>query len=140
MTKGPKMKILTACAISAGVLLSAASATTVAGAASPASSAKAPRQCFWPSNVNGFTAVDNRTVNVAVGVKDVYQLELFSPCPDVKWTETIGIESRGSSTICSGLDATLIAPSSIGPQRCAVRNIRKLTPEEVASLPTKQRP
>lgn len=132
------MKILAAYAVSAGVLLGAASAATLADADTPTS--KAPRQCFWASSVNGFAAVDDRTVNLSVGARDVYQLELFAPCHDVKWTETIGVESRGDSTICSGFDATIIAPSTIGPQRCAVRNVRKLTPEEVASLPAKQKP
>lgn len=132
------MKRPAAYAVSASLLLSAVSTATVASAAAPA--AKASRQCFWTHSVNGFTAVDDRTVNLRVGVKDVYQLELLGPCPDVNWAETIAIQSRGSSTICSGLDATIISPSTIGPQRCAVRNVRKLTPEEVVSLPPKQRP
>lgn len=130
------MKILAACAISAGALLSAASAAPV----DAATSSKPQRQCFRADSVNGFTAVDNRTVNVAVGVRDVYQFELLGACPDVNWAETIGIQSRGDAMICSGLDATIIAPSTIGPQRCAVRTVRKLTPEEVAGLPAKQRP
>lgn len=131
------MKILAACALSAGVLLSAASAAPLADAAAPA---KPTRQCFWTNSVDGFRAVNDRIVNVGVGVKDVYQLELLSACPDVDWAETIAIQSRGSSMICSGLDATIITPSTIGPQRCAVRNVRKLTPEEVASLPSKHKP
>lgn len=97
------------------------------------------RQCFFPRNVHGFSAVDNDVVNVRVGVRDVYQLKLLGPCPDVDWTWKIGIISRGS-TICTGLDATLLVPSTIGPQRCAVRTVRKLTAEEVAALPAKQKP
>lgn len=109
-------------------------------AADPAPAKTPARQCFWTRDVNGFNAVDDRTVNLRVGVKDVYQLELFSRCPDIDWTEQIAIESRGSSWICSGLDAVLIAPSPIGPQRCMVRSVRKLTPEEVEALHKKARP
>jgi len=108
-------------------------------AADPAP-AKSARQCFYANSINGFTAVDDRTVNLRVGVKDVYQLDLLGPCPDIDWSHQIGIESRGSSWICSGLDAMVITKSSIGPQRCAVRNIRKLTPQEVAALKPKQKP
>jgi len=131
------MSALTRSAVAATLLLSFASA---APAAEPPPSKTPPRQCFWARDINGFNAVDDRTVNLHVGVKDVYQLDLLSSCPDVDWTEHIAIESRGSSWICSGLDAVLIAPSSIGPHRCMVRSVRKLTPEEVAALRQKKKP
>ena len=98
------------------------------------------RQCFWARDVNGFSAVDDDTVNLRVGVKDVYQLELMGPCHDIDWAQKIAIQSRNGSFICSGLDAVLIAPSPIGPQRCHVRTVRKLTPEEVMALSDKDKP
>ena len=98
------------------------------------------RQCFWANNVTGFRAVDDRTVNLRVGVREVYRLDLIGPCPDVDWASQIAIQSRGGSSICTGLDAVLIAPTSIGPQRCQVRTVRRLTPEEVAALPDAARP
>lgn len=93
--------------------------------------AREGRQCFRASEVNGFTALDDRTVNVHVSVNDVYRLELFGYCPDVDWTQAIAIRSRGSSWICQGFDAELFVPSTIGTQRCAVRTVRKLTDEEI---------
>lgn len=101
---------------------------------------KTRHQCFWTREVNNFASNDDRVVNVRVGVKDVYQLEMFGRCHDVDWNERIAIVSRGSSYICAGLDAEIIAPSPIGPQRCPVRTIRKLTPAEVATLPKRARP
>jgi hypothetical protein len=65
---------------------------------------------------------------------------MLGSCPQIDWAEKIGIRTRGSEWICSGLDADLISPTSIGPQRCAVRMMRKLTPAEVAALPPKSRP
>lgn len=124
----------------------AAAATLSVTAAAPAA-AKSPKepeatakQCFWASQVNGFASRDNRIVNVRVGVRDVYQFEMLGRCPDVNWSERIALVSRGRSSICSGLDAEIISPSPIGPQRCAVRDIRKLTPEEVKALPKGARP
>jgi len=39
------------------------------------------------------------------------------------------------------MDATIIVNRSpIGPQRCEVSKVTKLTPEEVAALPRKSRP
>ena len=101
---------------------------------------KAARQCFWTHQVNNFAAADDRVVNVRVGVKDVYQFEMFGPCPDVDWSDSIALVSRGSSRICTGLDAEIITRSAIGPQRCPVRNIRKLTTAEIAALPRRARP
>lgn len=98
------------------------------------------RQCFYADRISGFTAVSDRTVNVGVGVSEVYRFELFAPCPDVDWASRIAVVSHASSWICSGLDATLIAPSSIGPQRCPVRRITRLSPPQVAALPPGQRP
>lgn len=124
-------------------VLAAAAAALIGGGAAPAGAAdkpSPPRQCFWNHQVNSFAAQGDRTVNLRVGVNDYYQLELFSPCPDVEWTQKIALISRGTSTICSGLDAEVVTPSPIGPQKCLVRNVRKLTPAEVAALPKGAKP
>lgn len=106
----------------------------------PEAAAKPAKHCFWTNQVNSFASNDNRIVNVRVGVRDVYQFEMFGRCNDVDWNHKIALVSRGSSYICSGLDAEIISPSPIGPQRCPVRNIRKLTTEEVKALPKHARP
>ncbi|WP_374471520.1 DUF6491 family protein [Phenylobacterium sp.] len=135
-------KILWAAPLAALAL--SAAAPQIAGARSPAQpdakAAKPQRSCFWARNANNFAAVDDRVVNVRVGVRDVYQFELFGTCPEIDWAQGIALVSRGSSSICSGLDAEIVASSSIGPQRCTVRNIRKLTEAEVAALPPKAKP
>jgi hypothetical protein len=92
---------------------------------------KSERSCFRAQDIDGFNAVDKETVDVSVGVRDVYRLTLFAPSPDIDWTQRIGVEARGSSWICSGLDATIIVPGAIGVQRYPVTAIRKLAPEEI---------
>ena len=111
-------------------------AVTSAAAQQPISA----RQCFWSHQVNSFAAQGDRLVNLRVGVKDYFQLELMGPCPDVDWTQKIALVSRGGSTICSGLDAEIVTPSPIGPQKCPVKSVRKLTPTEVAALPKGAKP
>lgn len=105
----------------------------------PPADAKA-RQCFWASSVTGFAAENENVVNVRVGVRDVYQFEMLGPCPEVDWSNRIALVSRGSNFICSGMDADIVSPSTIGPQRCAVRSMRKLSPTEVAALGKRARP
>jgi len=125
------------------VALAAAAAALLALSAT-AASAKSPdgpqRQCFWTRNADGFAAADEHTLNVRVGVRDVYQFEMFAPCPDIDWNQRIALVSRGGSTICTGMDAEVVTHSPIGPQRCAVRSVRKLTPEEIAALPRRAKP
>lgn len=109
-----------------------------AGAApTPDQTAAAParRQCFWARNVNGFNAVDRETVRVNVGASQVWELKLFGTCLDVDWATAIGIRGRGSDRICSGLDAEIVVPDSLGrtPQRCQVESVRRVTPEELAA-------
>ena len=127
--------------VAAAALLSLSAAAPGAVAKSPLEGAETPkRQCFWTHQINGFAAADEKFVNVRVGVKDVYQFEMFGRCTDVDWSHRIAVVSRGSSRICDGLDAEIIAPSPIGPMRCPVRTVRKLTPPEVAALKGRGRP
>lgn len=125
--------------VAAAVLLTAAAPVA---AKSPLEDGKpaAGKQCFWASSANGFASNDPRIVNVRVGARDVYQFEMFGRCEDVDWNQRIALVSRGSSLICTGLDAEIISPTSIGPNRCPVRNIRKLTAEEIKALPKRARP
>jgi hypothetical protein len=125
------------------VALAAGAAALLALTATTASAAeKAPngRQCFWARNADSFAAQDDHTVNVRVGVRDVYQFDLLGSCPDIDWNQRIALISRGGSNICSGLDAEIVTRSPIGPQHCAVTHMRKLTPEEIAALPKRARP
>ena len=108
-------------------------------AADPAAK-PAPRACFRTNDVENFNSPDERTVYLRINRKDVYRLDLFAPCPDVDWAWEIAVESRGSSWICSPLDATVVTKTPIGPQRCQVHAMTKLTPEQVAELPAKHRP
>ncbi len=122
-------------------MLIAGSAALVAtcGGTNPPSGAQAAaasgRQCFNASSVNGFDAIDNDTVLVTVGSRNVYQLEIVGVCPDVDWSLRIGLRSTGgSSWVCESMDAELLVPSPTGLQRCPVIGVKKLTPPEVQAL------
>ncbi len=98
-------------------------------------------QCFSGDRVINFAASrDEKTVNLRIRGGGVYQFELFGRCPQIDNSQQIAINSGGSRRICSGRDATIITISSFGPQRCLVRNMRKLTEAEIAALPGRARP
>jgi len=98
------------------------------------------RECFFTRNVSGFSAPDDETLYLRVGVRDVYQMQMFSPCPDMDWAQRLAVVSRSGSSVCRGMDATIISPGPLGEQRCMVRAVRKLTPAEVEALPRGSRP
>jgi hypothetical protein len=127
-------------ALAAGVAAFLALNAAVAAAADKPAKAPTHNDCFWTRNVDSFAAPDDHTLNVRVGMRDVYQFEMFGPCQDIDWNQRIALISRTGSNICSGMDAEVVTHSPIGPQRCAVRSMRKLTPEEIAALPRRARP
>ncbi len=124
----------------AALALSACAPTMAYPAGGAMAQAPQGRECFFTRNVNGFSAPDDDTLYVRVGVNDVYELQMFSPCPDMDWANRLAIVSRTGSTICRGTDATIISPGPLGEQRCLVRSVRKLTEAEAAALPAGRRP
>ena len=94
--------------------------------------------CFRADEVNGFNVIDNRTVDVSFGPRDVWRLTLFSKARDIDTALNISVVARTGSWVCQPMDATLVAPGPFGPQPYAVTAIRKLTPEELA--PKKKKP
>jgi hypothetical protein len=88
------------------------------------------KECFWLSQVNGFTDAGRNRVNVHTGPSEVYEFETMGSCPELPYTEDLAFDQTGPGQICRGIDVTLIVPSAIGPQRCPVRMIRKLSEAE----------
>jgi hypothetical protein len=126
-------------AIAAAALLTL-TATAASAADNPAKPV-AKNECFWTRNITGFAAPDDHTVYVRVSFRDVYKLDLMVSCPDVNWNERIALVSRGGSNICSALDAEIVSHATgLGRQRCPVKTLTKLTPEEIAALPKHAKP
>src|SRR5918993_1010007 len=98
------------------------------------------RQCFHAGSVNDFDARGNDVIDVRSGANRYFRLQLFPGCPNTNWTRQVALRTTsGSSWICQGLDAELIVPEpGIGPQRCLVTSVRRLSDAEVAAL--RQRP
>lgn len=133
MTLRSTITAMAAAALAAGMFSGQAAAQTP-----PAS--ETGRDCFYSGAIRGFSAVDDETVNIRVGTREVYQLKLFSPSNDIRWTNGIALVSHGGSFICSKLDASVVVPGGIGQQRFPLQSIRKLTVAEVEALPRNQRP
>ncbi len=129
-------------AAAAFALLAAAGADVAAHAQpqTPAKPEQTRRSCFRSADVTNWVDVDRTTLNLQVNNREIYQLKLFAPCGDIDFSQRIGLKSRGSDFICDGLDVEVIAPTPTGPETCPATSLRRLTPEEVAALPRRQKP
>jgi len=122
---------LFAAAAGAAALMSIAPATARVDPAP-----KPQRECFHADSVSGFLANDEKRVYVRSGRK-IFELEVLGNCPDLDWATRIGLRTvAGSSFVCTGMDVDLIVPrDGIGPDRCPVRTVRRLSEEEYKALP-----
>jgi hypothetical protein len=129
------MEIKEKITVVACALLTATCSPAGPPAGAPASAATSGRQCFNAGTVNGFDAIDDDTVLVNVGARNVWKLDIVGVCPDIDWTNRIALRSTGgSSWVCEALDAELIVPSPNGAQRCPVVGVQKLTPAQAQAL------
>ena len=114
--------------------------------ASPAALPAAPTAtnrdaCFVRRDVSGFSAPNDHTVYLRVGVSQVVRLDLMTDCTGLSFRNAFGLEdSPATPWICSPLEATVISRDGGIGQRCPVKEIHKLTPDEVAALPKRDRP
>jgi hypothetical protein len=121
--------------LAAGIAFALAAGWSSAAPQGKSGARTSGRQCFLPRQVSGFEPVDEDTVNVTVGARTVYQLELFGICRDVNWSHRIGIRStHGGSWVCQGMDAELLVPGPTGVDRCQVSSVRRLSDAEVEAL------
>jgi hypothetical protein len=123
------------------VLAAAAAEAQPQSAAKPAPQKSSSRECFLVRDVDGFNAPDDHTVYIRVGVSQIYRLDLMMDCLNLTFRQSLGIEhTSGEPWICSPLDAEIVYRDVGMPQRCPVTAIHKLTPDEAAALPKKNRP
>jgi hypothetical protein len=137
----------------AGLIVAAWAAASLAGWGAGAwaqdKAAPAPKehksdgdQCFFARNIEGFSAPDEHTLYIRVGVSDVYRLDLTEGCPDLPFREGVGLKSvpPGDNVICSPIQAEVVYREHGIPSWCQATAIHKLTPAERTALPKKDLP
>ncbi len=118
-------------------------AASIPAAADPAAPApkKDKGQCFLIRQINGFSAPDDHTVYVRVGLKRIYRLDLMKDCVDLSWRLSLGLEVQPpDSWVCDPLGVNVVYRETGIPDRCPVSAIHPLTPDEIAALPKKNLP
>jgi predicted small secreted protein len=93
------------------------------------------RTCFWANNVSGYRMGPNDTVIVNTNSRDYYELTTQPYCARrLDFENRMALRSRGGNFICSGLDAEIYVPDSLGSTYCPVYSVRKLAPAEVEAV------
>ena len=119
----------------------AAAGLVGAASAQAAEPAGATRNCFFVTEWNGWSAPDNQTLLLKVN-RDVFKVTLNGKSDALTWPGMhLVSQVRGSSSICSARDLDLSVADNMGfREPLFLQTMTKLTPEEVAALPKKDRP
>ena len=126
----------------AAALITAAAGLAPLAAASAAPYEPGARSCFFVTQWRGWKSPSPRVLYLGVNNHDVYQVDLAADAPELKWGDARLISQvRDTTSICSAIDLDLKVSDGHGfSSPLFPRSMRKLTPEEVAAIPPKDRP
>jgi hypothetical protein len=122
--------------------LGAAALTLALAASASAQDAGGARQCFSSTQVTSTVPVGDRQVNIQVNNRDVFRVDLANPCYGLRNPQRIIVfrpVAQGVS-LCSPADFVLAVNVDGSREECAVSKVTKLTREQVAALPNRERP
>jgi hypothetical protein len=118
-------------------------ATLALGAAAPALAAASSHPCFFISQWRSWKAPNADTIYLGVNQHDVYRVDLSAGSNDLTAPGVhLVSQFRGTSSVCNALDLDLKVADNFGGivTPLIVRSITKLTPEEIAAIPPRDRP
>lgn len=141
------MRMIALMGLGASVVLTAC-APASDSAMQMASGVEPARRCFSTTQVRNFRQGGTNEVYLRVGRDDVYRLDAVGGCRDLDFTNSLAIVSDlgggsvgGGSRVCSDDMVRIIVPgSNTFAGACRARLSQRLTAEEVAALPARDRP
>lgn len=125
----------------AGLALAAGIATTASAQSPAAKPARADRPCFSLSDWRGWSSPSRDVLYMKVRNRDVYRVDLSYGSNQLQWPGTHIVNVvRGSDRVCAPLDLDLQVSDGFMATPIRAKSITKLTPEEIAAIPKKDRP
>ncbi|RIV85737.1 hypothetical protein D2V07_10395 [Aurantiacibacter zhengii] len=95
------------------------------------------RACFFTREINGYSNAPESPrgrdrLYIATGVSERWLLETWGSCPELDFSLAVGLDARGSTSICTGQMETLVVPSAIPDtlDRCPVRVVGRVIEED----------
>ena len=125
----------------AGLLTMALLAVSAPALADPTAKPRPARSCFALSDWDGWSAPNKDTLYLKVRHRDVYRVDLAHgtnqlTSPGVHLVSVV----RGSDQVCRPIDLDLRVSDGFMAMPIMAKAITRLTPEEIAALPKKDRP
>ena len=121
-----------------------AASAMMGGVASAAPADTNGRNCFTVNNWHGWSSPSPDVLYLAVNFRDVYKAELTQPVQGLDPAYTVLIsDETGPQSICSAVDLHLIMTrrgGGGGRRGLIARSLTRLTPEEIAAIPKRDRP
>jgi len=105
--------------------------------------ADAQHPCFFINQWQGWHAPNANTIYIRVNLRDIYRIDLSAGSQELTWPGSYHLVSRvqGSDSVCGPLDLQLALADGHGfYQPLIAKDLVKLTPDEIAALPKKDRP
>ena len=137
-----KLTLLLRAALAGFALATAAAAQAQAQTTTAAAAAKPRPACFSLSDWRGWSSPSRDVLYLKVRNRDVYRLDLAHGSSQLGSASAhIVSVVRGSNRVCHPLDLDLRVSDGLGfAMPIRARTITKLTPEEIAAIPRKDRP
>ena len=122
-------------------LIAALMGLAAAAGSGVAAQAATANACFYSRDITNWRAVGDKQVNLEINSRDVYRLDLATPCSQLAFAhQTLILDARGAGgPVCANSLADIIVPHQ-GGLRCPVQTITKLSKEEAKALPKKEQP
>ena len=125
--------------------------TAAAPTPAPTASAEASAACFRTRDITNHRIVNDNTVYIQVARRDVFRLEMVGHClAGTGGSDPLVIRTRAGSTLaCRPVDLDISVARGVGTTGnlrssartpCIVQSMTRLTPDQVAALPSRSRP
>lgn len=103
---------------------------------------KVQNQCFWVRDIYNYSVNgDEDTVYLRVRNHEIWKLSLASRCVGLSFKQALPIRTfAGVGSVCHAQDIDLKVRENGMEVPCFVSDLRKLTPEEAAAIPKRDRP
>lgn len=92
------------------------------------------QQCFSGRLVSGISRAGDKTLYVQSRTGSIYRLRLPGACAALDAAQKIALRADGGDVICPGSAAVVVATTPAGAQRCAVADVRGMSPRETTAL------
>jgi hypothetical protein len=90
-------------------------------------------QCVFVQTIDGFNVIDDETLIIYTGPRSAYRVNLFGHCMGLRWTETIGIDSR-DGRLCWPSNSHIVFFDHGIKSSCPVDSVLKMARPDIDKL------